>query len=42
LSGILNTQADDVLDVYTRLGFTLKKHTEVGEWSTLVLHNPVL
>ena len=39
LSGILNTQADDVASVYVKLGFTEKKRTAIGDWSTLVLQN---
>lgn len=39
LSGILNTQADDVIDVYEKQGFTVKNRYEIAEWSTLVLHN---
>lgn len=38
LSGILNEQANEVLSVYENLGLRLKKHTEIGEWSTLTLH----
>ena len=37
LSGILNTQAEDVIDVYVAQGLSLKKHKEIGEWTTLVL-----
>ena len=37
LSGILNEQADDVILVYKLLGLDLKKHIEIGEWSTLLL-----
>lgn len=37
LSGILNTQAQDVLDVYEPLGFALRNRFDIGEWSTLVL-----
>jgi len=40
LSGILNEQVRDVLDVYEPLGLSLKKHIEICEWSTLLLHNP--
>lgn len=39
LSGILNEQAESVTEAYTALGLTLKKRYEIGEWSTLVLHN---
>ncbi len=37
LSGILNEQADDVIDVYTRIGANLVDRSEIGEWTTLVL-----
>lgn len=40
LSGILNEQADDVLAAYEALDLVLKKRYEIGEWTTLVLHNP--
>lgn len=39
LSGILNNQAREVLDVYEPLGFALKNRLDIGEWSTLVLQN---
>ena len=39
LSGILNEQADDVVEVYSRNGFNLTKRGEIGEWTTLVLSN---
>lgn len=38
LSGILNEQADDVVEVYNRLGNTLHHRAEIGEWTTLTLH----
>ena len=37
LSGILNEQAAEVIGVYTELGFNLLDHTQIVEWSTLVL-----
>jgi ribosomal protein L11 methyltransferase len=37
LSGILNEQADDVLDVYSRLGFNLVDQKEIVDWTTLAL-----
>ncbi len=37
LSGMLNEQADDVLSVYTKLGFKELKRYVLEEWSTLVL-----
>ncbi|MCB1532083.1 MAG: 50S ribosomal protein L11 methyltransferase [Alphaproteobacteria bacterium] len=40
LSGILNEQAEDVLSAYQAQGLTLRKTYKIGEWTTLVLHNP--
>ncbi len=37
LSGILNDQADEVIDVYAAQGFALRDRLEIGEWSTLTL-----
>ncbi|NOX41557.1 MAG: 50S ribosomal protein L11 methyltransferase [Alphaproteobacteria bacterium] len=37
LSGILNTQADEVLAIYQALGFGLDDRLELGEWTTLSL-----
>jgi len=37
LSGLLNTQADDVLAAYTAQGFEMSARDELGEWTTLVL-----
>ncbi len=37
LSGILNEQADDVVDVYARSGINLHHREEIGEWTTLTL-----
>jgi ribosomal protein L11 methyltransferase len=37
LSGILNEQADGVIDVYLRLGTNLVSRDEIGEWTTLLL-----
>ncbi len=37
LSGILNTQADEVAATYKRAGFTLAARDEIAEWTTLVL-----
>lgn len=39
LSGILNIQAQEVLDAYEPLGFVLKNRFDIDEWSTLVLQN---
>lgn len=40
LSGILNEQAESVLEAYQAQGLVLRKTYEIGEWSTLLLHNP--
>ncbi len=37
LSGILNEQADDVVNVYSQNGFNLHHRGEIGEWTTLIL-----
>jgi ribosomal protein L11 methyltransferase len=37
LSGILNDQADEVLGIYTDLGYNLLHRDEIGEWTTLTL-----
>lgn len=37
LSGILNTQADEVLSVYFENGFSLADRTEIVDWTTLTL-----
>ncbi len=37
LSGILNTQADDVIEAYQPEGFALVQRDEIGEWTTLSL-----
>jgi len=37
LSGILNEQADEVIDVYARNGINLVHREEIGEWTTLTL-----
>lgn len=37
LSGILNEQADDVVEVYARNGINLSYREEIGEWTTLTL-----
>ncbi|WP_138933162.1 50S ribosomal protein L11 methyltransferase [Roseovarius arcticus] len=37
LSGILNEQADEVLDVYTRAGNSLAHREVIGDWTTLTL-----
>jgi len=37
LSGILNEQADEVIEVYSRFGNDLVYRDEIGEWTTLTL-----
>ena len=37
LSGILNPQAAEVIEVYTRNGFNLAHHEQIVDWSTLTL-----
>ncbi len=37
LSGILNTQADEVIAVYARHGINLAHREEIGEWTTITL-----
>jgi len=37
LSGLLTTQAQDVLDAYHSTGFDLVTRDEIGEWTTFVL-----
>ena len=37
LSGILNEQADDVLNVYSQTGFNLVHREEIVDWTTLTL-----
>ncbi|WP_378941628.1 50S ribosomal protein L11 methyltransferase [Paracoccus sp. R86501] len=37
LSGILTTQADDVVQAYGKTGFTLDRRDDQGDWTTLVL-----
>jgi ribosomal protein L11 methyltransferase len=37
LSGILNTQADEVVAAYARDGFILENRDEIAEWTILVL-----
>ncbi|MEB8388997.1 50S ribosomal protein L11 methyltransferase [Rhodobacteraceae bacterium KMM 6894] len=42
LSGILNEQADEVIEVYTQLGNSMTQRHEIGEWTTTVLRKNVL
>ncbi|WP_282094031.1 50S ribosomal protein L11 methyltransferase [Epibacterium ulvae] len=37
LSGILNEQADEVVEVYAQNGINLVKKNQIGEWTTLLL-----
>ena len=37
LSGILNDQADEIVDTYAARGFTVDDRAEIGEWTTLTL-----
>ncbi|MEH6750801.1 MAG: 50S ribosomal protein L11 methyltransferase, partial [Paracoccaceae bacterium] len=37
LSGILNEQADEVIEVYSINGINLVNREEIGEWTTLTL-----
>lgn len=37
LSGILNEQADEVIEVYSQNGINLYHREEIGEWTTLTL-----
>ncbi len=37
LSGLLNEQADEVIEVYLQNGINLVKRDEIGEWTTLTL-----
>ena len=37
LSGILTTQAEEVVKAYESTGFSLKSRDEIGEWTTLVM-----
>jgi len=37
LSGILNEQADKIIDVYAQSGINLVEKTMIGDWTTLVL-----
>ncbi|MEI4261287.1 50S ribosomal protein L11 methyltransferase [Roseovarius sp. D0-M9] len=41
LSGLLNEQADEVIDVYTRAGNSLVNAEVIGDWTTLTLQKSV-
>ncbi|SLN41452.1 Ribosomal protein L11 methyltransferase [Roseovarius litorisediminis] len=41
LSGILNEQADEVIDVYCNLGNSLQFRDEIGEWTTTTIAKSV-
>lgn len=38
LSGLLNEQADEVVEVYSRFGFNTAHRDEIVDWTTLTLH----
>jgi ribosomal protein L11 methyltransferase len=37
LSGILNEQADDVIEVYAQSGINLLNREVIGDWTTLTV-----
>lgn len=37
LSGILNEQADRIIDHYSQFGINLEERTKIGDWTTLIL-----
>ncbi len=37
LSGLLNEQAAEIIGVYSRNGYNLVQHDQIGDWSTLTL-----
>ena len=37
LSGILNEQADEVIEVYAQSGINLHHRESIGDWTTIVL-----
>lgn len=37
LSGLLNEQAGEIIDVYSSNGYNLRHHDRIGDWSTLTL-----
>lgn len=37
LSGLLNTQAEDIINAYTAQGFEVVARNEIGDWTTLIL-----
>jgi len=41
LSGILNEQADEVLEVYLQAGNSLAHREVIGDWTTLTLQKIV-
>lgn len=41
LSGILNEQADEVIDVYAQVGNNLVHREEIGEWTSLTLQKEI-
>ena len=41
LSGILNEQAEEVIDVYLSVGNSLIEHQKIGDWTTLTLQKSI-
>ena len=41
LSGLLNEQAEEVIEVYARSGINLTHRESIGDWTTLTLQTPV-
>jgi ribosomal protein L11 methyltransferase len=39
LSGLLNEQADEVIEVYAQSGINLVESERIGDWTTLILRN---
>ncbi len=39
LSGLLNEQADEVIEIYARSGINLMHRESIGDWTTLTLQN---
>ena len=40
LSGILNEQSSEIIDIYTKIGNSLRYQVQIGEWTTTVIHKP--
>ena len=41
LSGLLNEQAEEVIEVYARSGINLTHRESIGDWTTLTLQTKV-